>query len=238
MGKRAPRVRSKAWEAARLQDPAFIAFWTETLTKEAARGSAGAKENLEDWLSQHPEQRPVVPQMRDLMEKVEGIWIRVISGGDKAAEQGTTDEVAKLKTELLGSIEGGGGMLEKLLVSSIAVNYLVLQHASARLADKTEHLPLAAYREHRTTASQKRFHGSMKMWARIAEKKAKGMTPPAAVGFDVETQDHNAAPKPEAEESSHRPSPEPSRGTERVPLERWKTAKRGFGSQERVLSAR
>lgn len=211
MGKRAPRVGSRAWDAARLQDPVFIAFWTDTLTKEAVRGSAGAKENLEDWLSQHPEQRPVVPQMRDLMEKVESIWIRMVAGPDKAAEQGTTEEIAKLKTELFDEFGGGGGILEKVLASSVAVNYLMQQHAAARLADKTDHLPLAAYREHRLTAVEKRLQGTLKLWKLLKEKKANGMSPPASAGFAVETEEQTAAPKPEAEEESHRPSPEPSR---------------------------
>jgi hypothetical protein len=212
MTKRAPRVGSKAWHEARSKDPTFIAFWTETLTKAAARGSAGAKEILEDWLSQHPEQRPVVPQMRDLREKVESIWIRTVAGTDKAAEQATTDEVAKLKTELLGSVGGGGGILEKVLASSIAVNYLIHQHAAARLAENTDHLPLAAYREHRMTAAQKRLHGTMKMWELLKEKKANGMSPPVSVGFFAEeNEEQAAAPKAETEESPNRPSPKPSR---------------------------
>jgi len=210
MAKRAPRVGSKAWEAARFQDPTFIEFWTQTLTKADARGSAGAKEILEDWLSQHPEQRPVVPQMRDLMEKVENIWIRKVAGTDKAAEQGTTDEVAKLKAELLGSVEGRVGILEKVLASSIAVNYLIHQHAAARLADNTDHLAVAAYREHRMTVAQKRLHASMKRWELLKEKEANGMSPPASVGlFAEETAEQIATPKQETEDSSHRPAPEP-----------------------------
>ena len=164
MAMRAPREGSKAWEEAISKNPTYIKNTIEMLTKHAARGHASAAENLENWLSRHPEYRPVVPQMRDLMEKVEGIWIRTVSGTDKAAEQGTTNEVAKLKAELLGSVEGGVGILEKLLASSIAVNYLVHQHAAASLADKTEHIAIATYREHRMTAAQKRLHASMKMW--------------------------------------------------------------------------
>ena len=212
MGKRAPREGSKAWEKALFEDPTFIRNMIVRLTKLAAGGDAAAAQSLEHWLSRHPEYRPVVPQMRDLMEKVEGIWIRVVSGSDKTAEQSTKDEVAKLKAELLGSVERGGGILEKLMASTIAVNYLVQQHAAARLADRTEHLPLAAYREHRMTAAQKRLHSSMKMWARIAEKKAKGMTPPAAVGFFAdETEEPSVTPQPETEGLSSRTPPDPSR---------------------------
>lgn len=212
MAKRAPREGSKAWDEALYKNPTFIKNMIAGFAKDAARGDASAAENLEQWLSRYPEYRPVVPQMRDLTEKVEGIWIRMVSGGDKAAEQGTTEEVAKVKAELLGSVEGGAGILEKLLASSIAVNYLVQQHALARLADKTEHLAVAASRENRMTAAQKRFHGSVKMWELLKEKKANGMSPPSTVGFfAAETANQTATPNPEAEESTSPPSPDPSR---------------------------
>ena len=222
MAKRAPREGSKAWDEAIYKNPTFIKNMIEGFAKDAARGDASAAENLEHWLSRHPEYRPVVPQLRDLPEKVEGIWIRMVSGGDMAAEQGITDEVAKLKAELLCSVEGGAGILEKLLASSIAVNYLVQQHALARLADKTEHLAVAASREHRMTAAQKRFHASMKMWELLKEKKANGLRPPATVGFFAEdTECSFTGPRAETEESSNRPSPESSRrprsATRKVP---------------------
>ncbi len=209
---RAPRVGSRAWEEDIGNSPTFIKNMIADFTKRAARGDADAAESHEHWLSRHPEYRPVVPRMRDLMEKVEGIWIRTVSGTDKAAEQGTTDEVAKVKAELLGSVEGGVGILEELLASSIAVNFLVQQHAAARLADKTEHLALGTYREHRMTAAQKRLHASMKMWELLKEKKANGMRPPATIGFFAEeTENQTAAPKAEIEESPNRPSPDPPR---------------------------
>lgn len=224
MSKRAPRNGSRAWEDALYQDPVFIKNMIERLTKLAAGGDAAAARSLEHWLSRHPEYRPVVPQLCDLMEKVESIWIRMIAGTDKAVEQGTTDEVAKVKAELLDSVERGGGILEKLMASSIAVNYLVQQHAAATLAQKTEHHSVVSLREHRMTAAQKRLHASLKQWARITEKKAKGMTPPATVGFFAE---ETAAPKPETEASPNRPKPQPEASSDRPspnPLRRPRSA--------------
>jgi len=224
MTKRAPRVGSKAWFDARDKDPAYIKGMIESFSRAAARGERGAAENLAKWLTDHPQYRSSVPQLRDLTEKVENIWIQHVSGADKVAEQATMDEVAKLKTELLGSVGGGAGILEKVLVSTIAVNYLVHQHAAARLADKTDYIPLAAYREHRMTAAQKRFHSAMKMFTLIQEKKAEGMSPPASVAlFAEEAEAQSVSPKPDQEGSSNPPPPDTSRrprSASRKPSER------------------
>ena len=217
MTKRAPRMGSKAWFEARNQDPEYIKGTITSLSQAAARGDRDAAEGLAKWLADYPQYRSLVPQLRDLTEKVENIWIHTVSGADKVAGQATTEEVATLKRELLGSVAGGAGILEKLLVSTIVVNYLVLQHASARLADKTEHLPLAAYREHRMTAAQKRLHGSMKMWELLKEKKANGMSPPMSVGFFAEGTEEQAGPNAESDESSNQSSPKPSRRTGSAP---------------------
>jgi hypothetical protein len=213
MGKRAPRFGSKAWFEERNQDPEYIKGLIASLSQGAARGDRDAAENLAKWLADYPQYRSLVPQLRDLSEKVESIWIHMVSGADKVAGQATAEEVAKLKTDLLASVVGGGGILEKLMASTIAVNYLVHQHAAARLADKTEHLALAAYREHRMTAAQKRFHGAMKMWELLKEKKANGMSPPGSVAFFAEETEEQAGPNAESDESSNQPSPKPSRRT-------------------------
>ena len=170
---RKPRPGSRAWEENLANSPEYAKSMIRTLADRARQGKPEAAERVLAWLEKFPELRSTVRELDDLTAKVEDAWVRALTGQDALAERAARDEVAGMKAELVAP---GAGVLERVLAGAVVVAYLAHQRAAA-VAARSAAPGVAAVRDRRLTAAQKRLVAAVKALETVARKKAAGVRP-------------------------------------------------------------
>jgi hypothetical protein len=173
MGKK-PRVGSRAWEEALARDPTYARNMIKTLTDRAKQGHPEAADSVLRWLEKFPELKPTVWELDDLSVKAEAAWVRAVAFGDPLSERAAREEIAELKSGLLGPAPS---ITEKILASAVLVAYMSYQRAALVAAQKADHPAVQEARDRRLANAQKRLLAAIKGWELIAGKKANGLRP-------------------------------------------------------------
>lgn len=174
MTKKQPKEGTTAWEKSLGQNPTYVRNTILSLVERAEHGDRQAVEHLLGWLERHPDMRSLVRGLDDLATKVERCWIDRLCGADELAKKALLDEVAAMKTELLGPTPSA---LDKILAGTVLVAHLSHQRAAHVATMKADNTGVQEARERRLSAAQKRLVAAVKAWKQIAGKKAKGLRP-------------------------------------------------------------
>jgi len=113
-----PRVGSRAWKEARLQDPNYVKTIVLELLRRSTQGGKEAATSLNGWLKQFPELQSIVAQHFDLCARTEAVWITRLAGGNLIAKDTIKREIDTLKRDVAGEAPTG---LEQILASTVAV---------------------------------------------------------------------------------------------------------------------
>jgi hypothetical protein len=184
---RKPRSGSRAPKKSTVVTADYARQVIKDLKYHAEQGHPWATDSVLKWLGKFPEVKSEFRQLDSLVAKAEAAWVRAVAFGDPLAEQTTRDEVAAMKTALLGVAPS---VLDTMLASALVVARLSHNRAAILAARTADHPTVRAARERVLSVSQKRLVAATKAWLLLAGKKAREMTPkgtlkifaPAAAG--------------------------------------------------------
>jgi hypothetical protein len=155
--------------------PAYCRLTLQSLVRRASEGNADDRENLERFLTIHPEARAAVRELDDLAARAVAEWVEAAADGNPLAAEAVAAEAAALRAELLGPAPSA---LDRLLAVNLVVSHQANLHAARATAWPAGSPAAAAARDRRAESAQRRLVRAGKVWSQVRDKQAKGVAPP------------------------------------------------------------
>lgn len=169
-----PEVGSDEWYAREQEKPGFALAEMKNLSNMIAQGNKWAIKSLEKWIAKFPDVARSLADLGDLCAATEAAWVDALAGENPLDKLGLREEVARMKTELLGE---NPSLLEKVMVSSVVTAHLAHQRASVWASRPAQHNAVATARDKRVESTARRLLLALKALAVVRQQAGRGLVP-------------------------------------------------------------